>query len=317
LTFAFFAPRIIAQHDCDVVMSFDRIVKQDIIRSGGGPRKKLLEKLKSHSGFLKRFWYTVSLYHQLVVWIERLQVRGNKSGRIIAVCEQSKGEFTDVYGISDDQVVVVHNGVDCQRFHPRRREHEGRELRQRWNIPSDASVVLFVGTGFRRKGLDRMLELWAQNQLPGVYLLIVGNDAHLASYRKRWKDRREVIFAGPQDDVENYYASADLFVLPALQEAFGNVVLEALASGMPVVTVPGVGAMDRINGRLSQGILSDPYDPKELKAKILQMLNRSQWPSLAREAREAAETFTWENYLDQVERMLFECRRNSSGVASS
>ena len=93
--------------------------------------------------------------------------------------------------------------------------------------------------------------------------------------------------------------------------------LEALASGMPVVTVPGVGAMDRIDGRLSQGILSDPYDPKELKAKILQMLNRSQWPSLAREAREAAETFTWEKYLDEVERMLSECRRPSSPLARS
>lgn len=309
LTFAFFAPRLIAKHDCDVVMSFDRMLGEGLIRSGGGPRKKLLQKLKKHGGFFKKLWYSFSLYHHLVVHIERLQVRGNKSGKIIAVCEQSKEEFTEVYGIPDDQVVVVHNGVDCRRFDPKRRLQEGKALRQRLSIPSDASVVLFVGTGFRRKGLDRVLDLWARNELPGVYLLIVGNDAKLARYRKQWRGHKEVIFAGPQDDVENYYACADLFVLPALQEAFGNVVLEALASGIPVVTVPGVGAMDRVNGLLSEGILSDPDDPKELKAKILQMLNRNRWTLLACEARRTAERCNWEHYFDRIEQMLLECRR--------
>lgn len=307
LTFAFFAPRVIAKHDCDVVLSFDRMFHQDIFRSGGGPRKMLLQKMKHHSGLLKKIWYSLSLYHHLVVGIEGRQIRGNKSGKIIAVCDQSKQEFTEVYDITDDQVVVLHNGVDCQRFDPRRRLREGKALRAELNIPSDAPVVLFVGTGFRRKGLERVLDLWGRNQLPGVFLLIVGNDTKLSSYRKQWSNHPEVIFAGPQDNVEDYYACADLFVLPAIQEAFGNVVLEALASGLPVVTVAGVGAMDRVNGLLSEGILANPDDPNELKAKISGMLNRSRWALLAREARQAAERFTWDIYLDRLEKMLLEC----------
>jgi UDP-glucose:(heptosyl)LPS alpha-1,3-glucosyltransferase len=317
LTFAFFAPRVIARHDCDVVMSFDRILRQDIFRSGGGPRKLLLEKLKKHSGILKRLWYSISLYHHVVVGIESLQVRGNKSGKIIAVCDQSKREFTDVYGVAEDQVVVVHNGVDCDRFDPHRRLHEGKALRAELDIPGDAPVVLFVGTGFRRKGLDRVLNLWCRHELPGVYLLIVGNDAKLQNYRRQWKRQKEVIFAGPQDKVENYYACADLLVLPAIQEAFGNVVLEALASGLPVVTVAGVGAMDRVNGALSDGILSNPDDPLELKAKILQMLNRGRWSLLAQEARQTAERFTWDSYLDRLEQMLVECCRKPAPLLFS
>ena len=305
--FAVIAPRTIAKHHCDVVMSFDRTLSQDIFRSGGGPRQLLLEKLKNHSGLLRKLWYSISLYHFLTVRLERFQVRNNKSGKIIAICEQIKREFIELYGIPEGQMVVIHNGVDGDRFNPQRRANEGRRLRDELKIPPDAPVVLFVGTGFRRKGLNRLLDLWKRHDLPGVYLLIVGNDGRLARYRKRWSGERQVIFAGPQGKVEDYYACGDLLVLPAVQEAFGNVVLEAMASGLPVVASADVGAMNGMDGPLAEGIVSDPDDPAELKAKILNMLDRTRWPLFAREARKAAEQYTWDKYLDRVEQTLFEC----------
>jgi UDP-glucose:(heptosyl)LPS alpha-1,3-glucosyltransferase len=211
----------------------------------------------------------------------------------------------------EDRIMVLHNGVDLDRFHPKRRLHEGRKLRTQLNIPADAPVVLFVGRGFRRKGLDRLLALWQRNKMPGVCLLVVGHDAKLSHYRKRWSCKNEVIFAGPQEKIEDYYAAADLLVLPAIQEAFGNVTLEALASGLPVVTVAGVGAMDHVNGLLCEGILSDPDDPAELKAKILRMLDPRRWPCLAREARQTAAQNTWDHYFDQLENILLDCSRQS------
>ena len=305
LTFALVAPKIIAKQSCDVVMSFDRIFAQDIFRSGGGPRKLLLDKLKKHGGMLRKLWYSISLYHHLVVSIENLQMRG--IGKIVAVCDQTKREFIDVHKIPEDKIVVIHNGVDARRFTPERRLREGKKIRADLDIPGEAPVVLFVGTGFRRKGLERLLALWERQELPGVYLLVVGHDGRLSSYRRRWSRRKEVIFVGPQDKVEDYYASADLLALPSVQEAFANVVLEALASGLPVITVAGVGAMDDVGGALNAGILSNPDDPAELKAKILQMLDPSRWPSLAREARQTAEKHTWDAYLDRLEQTLVEC----------
>jgi UDP-glucose:(heptosyl)LPS alpha-1,3-glucosyltransferase len=307
LTFAVIAPKTIAKHHCDVVMSFDRTLSQDIFRSGGGPRKVLLGKMKNHSGLLRKLWYSISLYHSLTVRLERLQVRNNKSGKIIAICEQIKREFIELYGIPEEQIVVIHNGVDGVRFNPRRRVNEGRSLRDELKIPVDASVVLFVGTGFRRKGLSRLLELWERRELPGVYLLVVGNDARLARYRKRWSGEKEVIFAGPQGNVEDYYACGDLLVLPAIQEAFGNVVLEAMASGLPVVASAEVGAMNGMNGPLAEGIVADPDDLAELKSKILKMLDPARWSLVAQAARQAAEEYTWDNYLDRVEQTLLEC----------
>jgi UDP-glucose:(heptosyl)LPS alpha-1,3-glucosyltransferase len=307
LTFAALAPKTIAKHHCDVVMSFDRIFSQDIFRSGGGPRKFLLEKMKNHAGPLRKLWYSISPYYHLTVLIEKLQVRNNNSGKIIAICEQVKREFIELYDMPEQEIVVIHNGVDTVRFNPRRRANEGKDLREKLDIPVDAPVVLFVGTGFRRKGLERLLDLWRRHDLPGVYLLVVGNDAHLSRYRRQWSGERAVIFAGPQAQVEDYYACADVLVLPAIQEAFGNVVLEGLASGIPVIASPDVGAMNGMNGPLAEGIVFDPDNPAELKAKILRMLDQKRWPSFAREARQTAENFTWDKYLDRLEHTLLEC----------
>lgn len=290
-------------------MSFDRILTQDTFRSGGGPRKLLLEKLKKHVGIAKKLWYSMSLYNYLAMRIESRQVRGNKSGKIIAICEQTKREFIGTYDIPEEQIVVIHNGVDSVRFNPQLRLNVGKQLREDLKIPSDAPVVLFVGTGFRRKGLQRLLGIWERHELPGVYLLVVGNDSRLSKYRKRWSREKEVVFAGPQENVEAYFACANLLVLPAIQEAFGNVVLEAMACGLPVVASADVGAVEVLDGPLRDGIVSNPDDPKELKSTILGMLDESRWSLLSREARKTAEKYTWDNYLDRVEQTLIECSK--------
>lgn len=307
LTFAIAAPRAIAKENCDVVMSFDRILSQDIIRSGSGPRKLLLKKMKEEASFARKIWYSLNPYHCLTRWIERLQLSGNRSGKIITVSEQSGQDFTDLYGIPKEQILVIHNGVDFARFNPGRRLNQGRKLRETFGIPANARVVLFVGTGFRRKGLHRLLKLWDRNDLPGIYLLVVGNDARLSKYSRGWAHKKTVIFAGMQPNVEDYYACADLFALPAVQEGFGNVILEAMASGLPVVAAARVGASGIISGNLSAGIVMDPANPAELKAKILHMLDPALWPLLAAEARRIAEKFTWDHYLDRIEQTLYEC----------
>jgi glycosyltransferase involved in cell wall biosynthesis len=79
-----------------------------------------------------------------------------------------------------------------------------------------------------------------------------------------------------------------------------------------VVTIAGVGAMDHVNGALTDGILSNPDDPAELKTKILRMLDPVHRSLLVREARETAEKYTWDNYLDRLEQTLLECTKRSS-----
>ncbi|HKA35146.1 MAG TPA: glycosyltransferase family 4 protein [Candidatus Binatia bacterium] len=315
LTFAYLAPAFIARHACDVVVSFDRMVAQDIFRSGGGPHRTFLEKMRRAENFPRKIWYGLAPYHRVLLAVERRQMGDGGSKKIIAVCDQIGREIADAYHIPNGKVVVLHNGVDLERFHPRRRENEGRKLRESLKIPPDARVVVFVGTGFRRKGLDRLLQLWDSAGFEGIYLLVVGNDSRLSYYRNRWA-RKEIIFAGAQPLVENYYAAADLLVLPSIQEAFGNVALEALASGLPVVASAGVGALDQASDDLRQGMLSDVENSEELKSKILSLLARERWTELSRSARRTAERYSWDNYFSELERIMKEVAAERARRAS-
>jgi UDP-glucose:(heptosyl)LPS alpha-1,3-glucosyltransferase len=89
-----------------------------------------------------------------------------------------------------------------------------------------------------------------------TYLVVVGDDAQRGRYQALAQDRThgKVVFVGRRDDVETYYGAADLLALPAVQEAFGNVVLEALAAGLPTVVSRTAGASEILKGRLAEGI---------------------------------------------------------------
>ncbi len=304
LTFGVFAPLFIERFNCDLVVSFDRIVRQDLFRSGGGPHKVFIEKMQRYGGWRRILSYKLSPYHRLALAIERRQLSSSGSRSIVAVCEQTKREMIQAYGIADDKIAVIHNGVDHERFHPRHRHDIGQTIRRELGIEPNKQVVLFVGTGFRRKGLHRLLEIWGKGLLPDTYLVVVGDDARLAAYKAAWRDDPFIIFTGAKLKVEEYYAAADLLALPSIQEAFGNVVLEAFAAGLPVVTVAGVGAMDKVTGELREGILEDPDNVAELQSRISRLLDPARWTALSHQARQIAEEMTWDNYLDKFEQAL-------------
>jgi len=144
--------------------------------------------------------------------------------------------------------------------------------------------------------------------LNDVYLLVVGEDAKRDRYRA-WAERQgngKVVFTGRQAEVERYYGAADLVALPAVQEAFGNVVLEALASGLPVVVSKTVGAAEVLEGGLGEGIILHPDDPHEMEAKLVAMLERSRNSDFRAEARKLGEEYSWKNHFSKLQIFLQE-----------
>lgn len=306
LSFAILGPKKIHAHNCDLVIGFGRMIRQDVVRSEGGSHLVFLQKMKRGEGRWRRFWHEVSVYHRSVLAVERRQFRAGNYKKILAISEEVKRELTTTYGVPREKIAVIHSGVDHERFHPRNRESARARVRKEWGIPAAAPLALFVGNGFQRKGLDRILRAWESESLSAVYLLVVGDDAgrnRYVSWAKQAAPER-IVFAGRQAAVEDYYAAADLLVLPAFQEAFGNVILEALASGVPVVTSRTVGAAEVLTGGLEEGILADADDAQELARKIFRMLEGARSSNLPRAARETAERHSWKRYFQELEAHL-------------
>jgi UDP-glucose:(heptosyl)LPS alpha-1,3-glucosyltransferase len=307
-SFAFFAPRLLRRAPCDVVVNFGRLLSQDVLRSGGGSHRAFLHKLGQAGGIWRRLWQRVSFYHRSLLAMEKRQFQPGHYRRILAVSDEVKRELSATYAVPEGRITVIYNGVDHQRFYPGLRREFRESVRKLWHIPLQAPTVLFVGSGFRRKGLDRLLAVWNSPQLKDVYLLVVGEDARRDRYRA-WAERQaqgKVIFTGRRGDVEKYYGAADLVALPALQEAFGNVVLEALASGLPVVVSKTVGAAEVLKAGLVQGIIVHPEDPREIEAKLVAMLERSRDPAFQMEARTLGEEYSWKNHFLKLQLFLQE-----------
>jgi glycosyltransferase involved in cell wall biosynthesis len=145
-------------------------------------------------------------------------------------------------------VRVLRRGVDTQRFHPDRRDDD---LRASWGADRNTPVVLCVGRVAPEKNLDVAIDAYRAlaRRVPQARCVIVGDGPGRPALEAAHPD---VIFAGTRrgDDLAAHYASADIFVFPSLTETFGNVVLEAMASGLPVVAYAEAAAREFIqNGQ--------------------------------------------------------------------
>ena len=318
LSFSAWAPRKVKQAGCDLLVSFGRVVDQDILRSGGGTHRGFLQRLSENGTLRRRLWQKLSLYHRSLLALESRQFAAGRLKRIIAVSDEAKRDILANYAVNPEHVTVLYNGVDVQRFAPARRSEYNHNLRSQWNIPADAKVVLFVGSGFQRKGLDRLIELWRDGRFAGVYLMVVGHDARLARYQTIAEAAApgKIIFTGRQDDIERFYGAADVVALPALQEAFGNVVLEALASGVPVLVSAQVGAAALLTGGLSAGIVKRAEDPTNLAQALLALLEKSTDPKFRQEARAIGAAHSWEEHFKKLEPLLLDARRAPAAASA-
>jgi UDP-glucose:(heptosyl)LPS alpha-1,3-glucosyltransferase len=228
-------------------------------------------------------------YHRVVLALERRIF--TTTPRIVAIARVGKAEIERLYRVPPDRIDVVYNGVDLVRFHPRNRTRLGPTARTEVAIPAQAPLALFVGSGFERKGLATLLEAMAL-RAGSPWLVVVGKGSrrlHEALARRLGVADR-VVWLGPRPDIERWYAAADVVALPSRYEPFGNVHLEALASGLPVVTSTRAGGAELIEDG-KNGAVVDPHDARALAEALDRFSARDAGVSAA--ARASAEPFTY------------------------
>ena len=309
LSFAVRATREMVNENYNVTLGVGNTLRADVLQPHGGV----------HWAW---FWRSLGAYDNPILWmikflgrilspkqwisgyIEDAPYRGKNSCKIIAISDMVKKDIMQWYGIPENQIDVIYNGVDIDRFHPRNRKYR-EEIRKRHGI-GDEFVILYVSNNFRMKGLGYLVEALAEirkeDRRP-FKLLALGRDRQGPYLRLAEKlgISQEVIFAGSTDEPEKYYGAADLLVHPTFYDACSLTVLEALASGLPVITTVLNGAAGTITDGQGGFVIQSPRDHQALPEKIAFFFDERRRQESRVLARRCMERFPMEvNYREMV-----------------
>ena len=222
------------QIGCDVLMSLERVWRCDVYRAGDGVHQAWLNRRRKFEMPLQRFIRGINRKHQDILKLEESLFAKGGAGRVIANSEMVKKEIVDLYRYPVTEIAIVHNGVPLDRFcfDPELREKSRNDLK----LKPDEIALLFAGSGWERKGLRFAIEAFELCRDRKLRLLVAGRGDARGYKPKRFFTEEPVRFLGEVTDLRPVYAAADIFILPSIYDPASNACLEALASGLPVIT---------------------------------------------------------------------------------
>lgn len=202
---------------------------------------------------------------------------------------------------------VVSRGVDTSLFNMSKRDPD---LRKTWGATDQSQVMISVGRMAPEKNLEQVLKTFEALKLLGtdLKLVMVGDGPLREQFQLKYP---EIIFPGMlvQSELAKYYASADLFVFPSQTETFGNVTLEALASGIPVLAFDCAAARDWVQAGVN-GWLVPENDPDGFARKAVEIFNTKNLLSqVTQSTRQQIVRLDWDQIAEQVESVLWDAIR--------
>lgn len=237
--------------------------------------------------------------HRLLLALEAHHFAGRRYNQVIAVSERVASDLCRLYDVPRSDIEVVPNGYDPAEFSPARRRSLREEARAELGIAPDEVVCLMVANELARKGFGVLLDAVRIVNDPRLRVVLVGRAAPTG-----YDLGDRVTYAGPSADVGRSHALADLFVLPTRYEAACLAIVEALASGLPVVTTTAPGAGDLVTPGVNGLLQHDPLDPVELAGLLQLGLEDGLRSALARAAAPSVAHLAWPLVLERAEGML-------------
>ncbi|HLH78927.1 MAG TPA: glycosyltransferase family 4 protein [Chthonomonas sp.] len=237
-----------------------------------------------------------TLYRRLYMKCSaRLERRAFHQARVlVAVSNKVKEELQAYLGLAPEKIRTIHNGVDLQEFSP------GQEDRIALGLPPNKPLGLFVGD-IRTYGKNLDTVLAALAQVPQLHLAVAG-DTHnspFPAFAEKLGVAERVHFLGFRRDIPKLMRAADLFIFPSRYEACSLALLEAMASGLPIVTAQTAGGCELITPE-SGVVLPDPNDVSALAETLCALLAEPErLKAMGRAGRAIAERHSWEIMADQ------------------
>lgn len=296
----------LTRYHFDLVLGLTQFVPMDIYRTGGGifadylemrfPEKRI-QKLKS---LLPKSAYMLHL--------EKKIIRSPRTYFFMANSHMCRDALVNRFKVDPSRIEVIYNGVDRNIFNTVHARKSRKEIRGEMNFSSGQTVLLFVGNGFGRKNLNTVLETAKElgPDLDRFQFVILGN-GKIARYRRKASAlgvEKAFHFLGAQDDVHKWYHAADALIHPAVYDPCSNACLEALASGLPVLTTKTNGASHWIQNGENGFVVDDPRDAKTFARCAKEFLDPIKSEKMRHEAPNSVASLTDKNHDKALKKLM-------------
>ena len=262
--------QFLKENHFDIVFGMERNTLPTHVRLGNGIHRAYLDRRNQIEPLIKQLITKINPLHHLLLHMEKKTLENPNLKKIITNSHMVARELSSYYNADEKKVQVIHNGVEWHQIEKDFNswlevKHKSISL---FSLDSSKFQLLFVGHGFKRKGLLVLLEALALMPHRDFHLHVVGKDKNLSFYQKKASTLAlfdHVTFHGEQKNIKMFYQIADCVVIPSYYDPFANVTVEALAMGIPVISSLYNGGAEILSDEIGYKVesLQDPHLLKE------------------------------------------------------
>lgn len=284
-----------------LVQGNDKLPCCDVFRAGEGVHAAYLAKRRPFETRFASVALSISFFHREMLRLERKTYRSPRLKAVIAISRMVAEEIVEYYDFPKARIHHIPNGISLDRFNLDLRHRHRADMRSKLKVGLDKPVILFVGSGFARKGLSHLIKAVA-NLDSSPELWVVGHDSRAETFQRLAEglglgNRFKLL--GPQKDVLPLYGAADVAVLPSIYDPFGTVVIEAMACGLPTVVSDGCGARELVE-RFDPSLICNITTKGGLSTSLQLALRHADRPETASAVRAAAGHYDFATMIERT-----------------
>jgi len=284
--------RALAADPVDLLVGMNKMPGLDVYYAGDSCFEEKVSAQRSS-------WYRLLPRYRLLSRFEKAVFARTSTTKIMTISDVERPHFEKHYGTPPTRFFPLPPGIEKDRLAPADTSAIRRAFRDEFELSPADLLLLFVGSGFRKKGLDRVLNALAMLPVAlkdRVVMFVLGSD-NAQPFARRARQlglAAQVRFFPGRDDVPRFLFSADALVLPAYDEAAGMIILEAMFAGLPALVSANCGYAHYLEAA-DAGLISPlPFVPRQFEQQLVELLTserREQWSSNGRAAAANREFF--------------------------